>query len=142
MQIKHYPLFNSKKVEELYTKKDGVPVAYVCTTGRVGNAYAGDIFYSDTPHPKFGNRYFNLFYHPITHKLLISSADWVEDLTFDMIQSEGWYYYSSHRHDMVTTTSGFIDGGRDYTRLGGSVIPKVETFVVRNGKFERKLDED
>lgn len=141
MQIRHYPLFDTEKVEELYSKKDGVPVTYVCTTGRKNDTYARDIFYRDTPHPVFGNKYFGLLYHPITHKLLISSADWVEDLTFDIIQSEGWYYYSSHRHDMVTTINGFIDGGRDYTRVGGSAIPTVEGFVVRNGKFERKSDE-
>jgi hypothetical protein len=142
MQIKHYPLFDTNKVAELYSKKDGVPVTYVCTTGRQLSNGALDVFYRETPHPIFGNKYFALYRDHLDDRLFITAADWVEDLTFAMIQSEGWYYYSSHRHDMVNTASGFIDGGRDYTRLGGSVVPKVETFVVRNGKFERKVDED
>jgi hypothetical protein len=74
--------------------------------------------------------------------LLIGSADWVEDLKFDMIKSDGWYFYSSHRWDMVNTAVGSIDGGRAYTRLGFSLItPKVETFVVRNGKFVAEYTE-
>jgi hypothetical protein len=135
INIRHYPLFDTKEVEELYSQKDGVPVTYVCTTGRENDTYARDIFYRDTPHPKFGNKYFGLFHHRLDATLLINSADWVEDLTFDMIQSEGWYYYSSHRWDMVNTAVGFIDGGRAYTRVGGSIVPKYETFVVRNGQF-------
>jgi hypothetical protein len=55
-----------------------------------------------------------------------------------MIKSEGYWFYSSHRHDMVTTAVGFIDGGRAYTRLGGSIVPKATSFVVRNGKFVEK----
>lgn len=147
MQVRHYPRFDTKKVEQLYTEKDAVPVTYVCTTGRENDTYARDIFYRETPHPKFGNRYFGLHYgtYPTLDDkpaLYIADADWVEDLTFAMIQSEGWYYYSSHRHDMVNTAVGFIDGGRAYTRVGGNPIPNVETFVVRNGQFERKVNED
>jgi hypothetical protein len=146
MKIRHYPIFDTKVVEDLYTKKDGVPVSYVCTTGREKDTYARDIFYRETPHPTFGNRYFGLYHDQErllynTSHLMISAADWVEDLKFDMIKSEGWYFYSSHRWDMVNTAVGSIDGGRAYTRLGGSVIPKVETFVVRNGKFVGKTDE-
>lgn len=139
MKIRHYSIFDTKAVEDLYTKKDGVPVTYVCTTGRENDTYARDIFYRETPHPKFGNKYFCLYRNPNPESkgtLLIGSADWVEDLKFDMIKSEGWYFYSSHRWDMVNTAVGFIDGGRAYTRLGFSVItPRVETFVVRSGKF-------
>ena len=133
-------MFDTKVVEEIYFKKDGVPITYVCTSGDKNSTYAVDIFYRETPHPKFANRYFGLYNNQDARlyavaQVMICSADWVEDLTFDMIKSEGWWYYSSHRHDMVNTAVGFIDGGRAYTRLGGSVIPKATTFVVRNGKF-------
>jgi hypothetical protein len=137
MNIRHFPIFNTKNTETIYSEKDGVPVTYVCTTGKEQDAYARDIFYRETPHPKFGNKYFSLFF--CDGKFLISDADWVEELTFDMIQSGGWYYYSSHRQDMVNTNVGFIDGGRAYTRLGGIPIPIVESFVIRKGKFEKKL---
>jgi hypothetical protein len=142
MKIRHYPIFNTETVEDLYSQKDGVPVSYVCTTGRENETYARDIFYRSTPHPKFGNKYFCLYHNPDPASggtLLIGSADWVEDLTFDMIKSEGYWFYSSHRWDMVTTAVGSIDGGRAYTRLGGSVIPKTTSFVVRSGKFVEKI---
>ena len=145
MKIRHYPLFDTKAAEEIYCKKDGVPVTYVCTTGKKESTVAADILYRDTPHPVYGNKYFCLYHsqhEDFVGRLMIAGADWVEDLTFDMIKSEGYYYYSSHRHDMVTTSVGFIDGGRSYTRLGGSVIPKVTSFVVRNGKFVERLDEN
>jgi hypothetical protein len=32
MEIKHEPLFDTAKVEKLYSEKDGVPVKYVCTS--------------------------------------------------------------------------------------------------------------
>ena len=34
MKIKHAPLFDTKKVEELYSEKDGVPISYVCMYDR------------------------------------------------------------------------------------------------------------
>lgn len=144
MKIRHYPIFHTKAVEDLYTKKDGVSITYVCTTGRENDTYARDIFYRETPHPKFGNKYFCLYRNPDPASdgtLLIGSADWVEDLKFDMLKSEGWYFYSSHRWDMVNTAVGSIDGGRAYTRLGGVTIPKAETFVVRSGKFVGAVNE-
>lgn len=135
MKIRHHPTFDTKAVEDIYTKKDGVPVSYVCTSGNKSSVVAMDIFYRATPHPKFGNRYLGLF-SSIEHQgIMVTGADWIEDLTFGMIKSEGYWHYSSHRWDMVQTAVGFIDGGREYVRLGGSTIPKVKTFVVRNGQF-------
>ena len=56
MNIQHNPLFNTERVEELYTKKDGVEVKYVCTTDLKASDRPMDIFYRATPHPEFGNR--------------------------------------------------------------------------------------
>ena len=58
MNIQHYPLFNIKKAEALYTEKDGVEVKYVCTTDLRNSDIPADIFYRETPHPQFGNYYF------------------------------------------------------------------------------------
>ena len=146
MKIQHRSLFDTKVAEALYTKKDGVPVSYVCTSGSKHSTYAMDIFYRETPHPKFGNRYFGLFYDQDTRlmanpRIMITTADWVEDLTFGMIKSEGYWHYSSHRWDMVQTGVGFIDGGREYVRLGGNPVPVATVFVVRDGKFVEKTDD-
>lgn len=133
----HSPVFDTKAIEEIYTAKDGVPVKYVCSTAKGDESYAWDIFYRDTPHPRFGNKYFGLY----TQKMIgptITNADWVEDLTFDMIECDGVYYYSKHRHDFVQTLIGFIDGGRAYTRLGGNPVPKATQFKVINGEFVKQ----
>ena len=65
MNIQHSPLFDTAKVEQLYTEKDGVLVKYVCTSAAYSTAeFAADIFYRETPHPVFGNYYFALYRNP------------------------------------------------------------------------------
>ena len=129
MNIVHYPISNIKKVEELYSEKDGVPVKHVCTT-EFGDSIV-DVFYRDTPHPKFGNKYFAvLFRDNIPY---IANADEVENLTFGLVQNDnGDMEYSRSRHDYKQFKNGnMIDGGRDYIRSSG----KVFIYVVRDGKM-------
>ena len=129
MNIKHYPITNITQAEQLYSETDRVPITYVCTT-ELSNGYIGDIFYRDTPHPKFGNKYFALFFRD--DKLYIANADQVEDLTFGVVENDaGNLEYSQYRHDYKSFKNGnMIDGGRDYIRSSG----KVKVFVVRNGQ--------
>ena len=131
MNIVHYPITNIKKVEELYSEKDGVPVKHVCTT-EFGDSIV-DVFYRDTPHPKFGNRYFAVLFRD--NVPYIANADEVEKLTFGMVQNDdGDMEYSRSRHDYKEFKNGnMIDGGRDYIRSSG----KVFVYVVRNGKMLR-----
>ena len=145
MMINHEPIFDTKRVCELYSKKDGVPVKYVCTSAPNEHAsYAADIFYRETPHPEFGNRYFALFQR--TEQILIRNADPIEDLTFTAIYSnmlEQWVY-SKHRHDYreVPGENVAIDGGRSYDRMVGDFkSAMVKTFVVKDGEFMEKTDE-
>ncbi len=125
--IKHFPITNTDKVCELYSEKDGVPIKHVCTT-EFNNAVA-DVFYRDTPHPEFGNRYFAILFRD--DKMYIANADQVEDFSFGMVENdEGHLEYSVHRHDYKSFKNGnMIDGGRDYIRSSG----KVKVFVVRDG---------
>jgi hypothetical protein len=132
MNINHRPILDVKFCEEAYSKKDGVPIKYVCTTALDGGVNAGDVFYRDTPHPKFGNRYFQLFV--VNNNLFIRGADVVEDLTFDMLYGEGYWHYSQHRHDYVPVDFWAIDGGRAYTRIVGEDYV-METFKVKDGEF-------
>jgi hypothetical protein len=134
-KVRHRPILNVAKVCDLYSEKDGVPIYYVCTTAKGSEAFAKDIFYRETPHPEFGNKYFALFVD--TFGYYISNADWVEELTFDCIFVGGKWCYSRHRHDFLSLSDGsFIDGGRAYTRMGGKEsIPEMKTFVVRNGRM-------
>jgi hypothetical protein len=135
MKIKHTPVFDTAHAEEVYSREDGVPVKYVCTTEIDGANLPIDIFYRDTPHPKFGNYYFGLLIQQ--GKQFIIGADKVEDYDFAMVESKDGLVYSSYRHDcqIVETADGkqaMIDGGRAYVRAMGP----IRLFKVRNGDFE------
>lgn len=142
IDIQHYPMFDTAKVEKIYSEKDGVDVKYVCTSALGGQEFAVDVFYRATPHPEFGNRYFGLYSNLYSGnaQIMITNADVIEDLEFGMIQDDnGTYYYSSHRHDYKVLDNGkMIDGGRAYIRSNGNVI----TVRIRDGKFFIKELED
>jgi len=141
--IKHDPIFDTDKVSEFYSKKDGVPIKYVCTSSPTEfGATAADIFYRDTPHPEFGNHYFALYRINVGTikepkvEMRIGGCDDVEELRFDMIQDENDdYHYSIHRHDYRPVGTSAIDGGRAYTKIVGKVLPEVTSFRVQDGEF-------
>jgi len=85
MDIKHPKVFVDKTdtIIEHYEKKDGVKIKYVVTTDLRNSDMPADVFYRETPHPEFGNRYFGLFNSP--NGLMITDADIVEDFEFGMI---------------------------------------------------------
>jgi len=138
MNVQHKPLFDTKRVEELYTEKDGVEVRYVCTTDLNASDVPVDVFYRATPHPDFGNRYFGLYWDNVRNHLMITNADVVESLEFGMIEVDGKYYYSQSHHDYKVVGDKMIDGGRQYIKSSGGTI----TMRVINGKFCIKELED
>jgi hypothetical protein len=131
MKIKHEPLFDTAKAEELYSEKDGVDVKYVCTTDLQQSDRPMDIFYRATPHPKFGNRYFGIYWSQQHTSLMITGADVVESLEFGMIKDNGKYYYSQSHHDYKVIGEQMIDGGRQYIKSSGGAV----AMRVKNGKF-------
>lgn len=131
--IRHRAILDVDWLAEHYTKKDGVPVKYVCTSALGDEAFAGDIFYRETPHPEFGNRYFQIYNQPLLGPY-IRSADKIEDLDFVMLDTAFGYHYSRHRHDMFTVDGMGIDGGRAYTRIIGFAA-KSKAFKVKDGEF-------
>ena len=149
------PQFDTVLVSRHYSQKDGVGIRYVCTTELQPRGVPYDVFYRDTPHPEFGNKYFGLGYDPnwvqgVDPQLLITNADRVEDLSFDMIvDSEGHWHYSRYTHDCHyldtemlidgnkvahEASMTLIDGGRSYTRTGGTF--ETKSFVIKEGYFE------
>ncbi len=144
MNIQHNPILDTAKVATVYSEKDGVPVKYVCTSSisRSG-ATAVDIFYRETPHPEFGNRYFGLYTTSIDGdvQVMITNADKIEDLTFNMIEVDGVLHYSQHRHDYRGIGNGIaIDGGREYFRSSFSdkdyyMSCAQKTLKVKDGEF-------
>lgn len=135
-KIKHAPTVDVDKVIAHYIEKDGVDITYVCTSDLNASDVPVNIFYRETPHPQFGNRYFGLFFHPIQKCLMITNADKVEELVFAMIEDkDGYLWYSQSHHDCLFIDGKMIDGGREYIRSSG----KTEIYRVKNGSFELEL---
>ena len=128
--IKHYPILDTKEVIKHYEEKDNVPITYICTTDLRVSDCPVDIFFRESPHPEFGNRYFGLYAY--NGDLMICNADKVEELIFAMIQDNaGTYHYSQSLHDFKVIDGKMIDGGRQYIRAGG----KYDLFIIKDGQF-------
>ena len=139
MNIKHEPLFDIEKVTEHYTEKDAVPVQYVCTTDLKASDVPVDVYYRETPHPKFGNHYFGLYFDHFRGHMMITNADMVEELEFGMVECDGELHYSQYHHDYKKLDNGkMIDGGRAYIRSNGGAI----VMRIVDGKFFAKDVED
>ena len=122
--IKHFPVTNTDKVIEHYSQKDKVPITYVCTTDFTTSNSAIDIFYRETTHPEFGNKYFGIRPNCGDGSYSIFNADKIEEFTFGMIEDDdGNLQYSQSHHDYKSFDNGnMIDGGRSYIRSSGKVI--------------------
>lgn len=145
VSIHHRPIFDTKRACELYSAKDGVPVTYVCTSALGDEAQAMDIFYRETPHPEFGNRYFGLYnannYGGVRGGLMIANADKIEEAEFGMKDHDGEWHYSQHRHDFYTIGDVSLDGGRAYFRCVGNVSSPTKWFEIKDGEFMEKTNE-
>jgi len=131
MNIQHEPRVDTAKVEELYGRKDGCEIRYVCTSDLNASDVPCDIFYRAEPHPNFGNRYFGLYWDSIRDCMMITNADIVESFEFGMIEVDGKYYYSQSHHDYRVVGDKMIDGGRAYVRSSGSTT----NMRIADGKF-------
>lgn len=144
VSIHHRPILDTKRVCELYSAKDGVPVTYVCTSALGNEAQAMDIFYRETPHPEFGNHYFGLYRNPSFSSdgtIMITNADRIEEVEFGMKEHDGEWHYSQHRHDFYTIGDVSLDGGRAYFRCVGNVHTPTKFFQVKDGEFVEKTNE-
>ena len=144
MNIAHHPFFDTMIVGKRYSQKDEVPVTYVCTSAPNEHAdYAADIFYRETPHPEYGNRYLGV-YRNAGNQIMIMNCDGIEDLTFSMIEGVSGWEYSQHRHDyrQIGLSMAAIDGGRSYTRIVGNVHTPVKVMKVKDGIFEEAITVD
>ena len=129
--INHSPLFDIEKVIKHYEEKDNVPITYICTTDLRVSDHPVDIFFRESPHPEFGNRYFGLYAY--NGDVMICNADNVEELEFGMVVGpDKRYYYSQSHHDYKVLDNGqVIDGGRAYVRSSHGTI----MMYVKDGKF-------
>jgi len=140
MNIHHEPLFDTSKVEQIYSEKDGVEVKYVCTTDLRASDVPVDVFYRATPHPEFGNRYFGIYHDHFRGHTMITNADIVEELDFGMVKNDNdkWQYSISHHDYRAFENGNMIDGGRQYIRSSAGAVD----MRVKDGKFYIKDLED
>ena len=132
MNINHSPIFDQDKIIKHYTEKDGVEVKYVCTTDLRASDVPVDVYYRETPHPQFGNRYFGLYYDTVRDHMMITDADIVEELEFGMVNDGSVWHYSQSHHDYKSFPNGaMIDGGRAYVRSNKGAI----LMFVKDGEF-------
>ena len=135
MNVLHNPQFDTKKTTAYYTKKDGVPIHYVCTSTIDEGDVPVDIYYRDTPHPDHNNYYFGLYADE--DRMMICKADAIEKYQFGMISDakEEWVY-SQSLHDTVSIDVGFINGGRKFIRRGGDFdTMRYQVCKVKDGEF-------
>ena len=130
--IKHYPILDIEKAIKHYEEKYNVPITYICTTDLRVSDHPVDVFFRESPHPEFGNRYFGLYAY--NGDLMICNADNVEELEFGVVENDaGQLEYSQSHHDYKSFKNGnMIDGGRAYIRSNGC----NEVYVVRDGSMQ------
>lgn len=101
-----------------------------------------DVFYVENPDTSLGHsNYFGMFYRRVTGKvaetIFITDAQTCFDEPIVGLQFEdGTIIISRYRHNFVEHDGCFIDGGRDYTRIGGEPEKfKEVSITVKDGEF-------
>jgi hypothetical protein len=125
------------KIEQHYNAKYVLESCLIDSTGQWAN-FPAAFFYTEEKHPT-GSNYFALFFDEQGHLMITNGGPSIEGITFWGIEAEGEVAYSRYRHDYVTHKNDtFVDGGRDYFRVGGDQFDDYNKvcFKVVNGNIE------
>lgn len=137
-------LFTPEQIEKIEKHFNARYICETCLKNTIGNWINQPcaVFWTDTPHPQ-GSNYFALYIGGMGDTLMIANGITATQEEFTGIVAEdGVVYYSRYRHDFRNIPGGFIDGGRDYLRLGGDVcsnervalkIVGSELVLIREG---------
>jgi hypothetical protein len=94
-----------------------------------------DVFYVENPDREKGHtNYFGMFRQDGMVYITNAESAFSETLK-GIIGNNDEVVISRYRHDFRDTGDAFIDGGRDYTRLGGSTIPRTVDVLVEGSEF-------
>jgi len=133
---KSYWGFDVSKVKALYGE-DISYMGFFALKDKNGNwsDVPVDVFYQPNPKTELGHsNYFGLFFREGLP--YITNAKSAFDSPMNAaIGADKYLYISTYRHNIVEFPGGFIDGGRDYTRLGGVTIPETIPIVVKGNSF-------
>lgn len=95
------------------------------------------VFWQPEAHPQ-GSNYFGLYVDPMSGKPYIRDALPDIDGEFEgILDEEGNLMYSAFQHDFQKFSDDgvFVDGGREYTRIGGKEMPTVVKFKIVGTDF-------
>lgn len=126
------------KAEEMYNAEY---LGYFAIKDKHGNWTESpvEIFYVKDPDYALGHtNYFALYYRnalDTNNGVYISKGDSAFSDIINCIVCNDVVTFSRYRHDFRETNVGFIDGGRDYIRVGGNPIPKLYNMTVSDGEF-------
>ena len=125
-------IFNIPEVEK---KKNATYVGEFCLKNTSGGwaDEAASVFYQETPPQEGFSNYFALFQRNGT-VYITSGQSAIEPVIMAVQADDGEIIYSRFHHDYRSSKDGsvFVDGGRDYFRVGGTNIVPLK---VVDGKF-------
>lgn len=94
-----------------------------------------EVFYQPEPDVASGHsHYFGLFTDD-TGLYITNAISAFEEPMIGMVARSGEIVISRYAHDYRQVGDQFIDGGRDYTRLGGTPIPETVQITVKEDQF-------
>ncbi len=117
----------------------------------------GIVLYEETPPNGFTNKFFAYYKYIDREAMLTGGEDrgqWVitglsnfdpvvEGILVPDKSGGGVLAISRYCHDFFQLPDGsFVDGGRDYTRTGGSVLPTIVRIDLFKKKFQVEKDGD
>ncbi len=126
---------NIDGVNDLYGD-DVVYMGYFAIKTKNGNWSDSpvDVFYQPNPKTELGHsHYFGFFIRD--DSAFVTDAQSAFENPLIAALSNDFLYISRYRNHFLEFPGGFIDGGRDYTRLGGIPIPKTVEVVVKGPDF-------
>lgn len=131
---------NRKQIELVEEKYGARYIGYWTVRNKKGNwtEEPVDCFYNPDPNLDRGHsNYFGMFTMDGNVYIVNAESAFETPITGILLES-GECLVSRHRHDFVEKDGCFIDGGRDYCRVGGT--GKLVKIWCKDGKFDIKED--
>ena len=128
-------MFTLKQLKLIEEKYNGKFVFESCLKNKDGGwcNFPAAIFYNEKAHPE-GSNYFAIWYDDSGHVMISNGISATEP--FYGIIVDDTVYYSCYRHDYREYNGFFIDGGRDYSRFGGSRFHEIKSCTIKVEKDE------
>jgi len=149
MKIKNKPELEISHVDKLLTKegveiiKERYPgskyVGEFCPINKLGDFVNQPlaVFWTPEAHPQ-GSNYFGIYYDYVHGRSMITNglSAISQEIVGIKIPDTNKVVYSAYRHDFQELGEVFIDGGRDYVRIGG--LPETVKLAIVDGEWEIK----